>query len=43
MRSMIRYKQRDSEEWVAVAMDSCSRLVELVYVYDLDEDYYWLY
>ena len=43
MRSMIRYKQRDSGEWVAVGMDSSNRLVELVYIYDVDEDYFFVY
>lgn len=43
IRSMIRYKQRDSGEWVAVGMDSGNRLVELVYIYDVDEDYFFVY
>lgn len=38
MRSMIRYKQRESGEWIAVGTDSRSRLVELVYIYDADLD-----
>lgn len=36
MRSMIRYKQRDSGEWIAVGTDSHNRLIELVYIYDDD-------
>lgn len=40
MRSMIRYKQRESGEWIAVGTDSRSRLVELVYIYDADDDYF---
>lgn len=43
MRSMIRYKQRDSGEWIAVGTDSRSRLVELVYIYDTDDDYFFVY
>lgn len=43
MRSMIRYKQRDSGEWLAVGTDSHSRLVELAYIYDNDEDYFFVY
>ena len=43
MRSMIRYKQRDSGEWIAVGTDSRSRLVELVYIYDADDDYFFVY
>lgn len=41
MRSMIRYKQRDTGEWLAVGTDSRSRLVEHVYIYDADDDYYF--
>lgn len=43
MRSMIRYKQRGSGEWIAVGMDSRNRLVELVYIYDADDDYFLVY
>lgn len=43
MRSMIRYKQRDSGEWVAVGTDSRNRLVELVYIYDDEEDLFFVY
>lgn len=43
MRSMIRYKQRGSGEWIAVGMDSRNRLVELVYIYDTDDDYFFVY
>lgn len=43
MRSMIRYKQRGSGEWIAVGTDSHSRLVELVYIYDSDDDYFFVY
>ena len=43
MRSMIRYKQRESGEWIAVGTDSRSRLVELVYIYDADDDYFFVH
>lgn len=43
MRSMIRYKQRESGEWIAVGTDSRSRLVELVYIYDADDAYFFVY
>ncbi len=43
MRSMIRYRQRDTGEWLAVGADSRSRLVELVYIYDADDDYFFVY
>ncbi len=43
VRSMMRYKQRESGEWVAVGTDSRGRLVELVYLYDEDDDYFFVY
>ena len=43
MRSMIRYKQRESGEWIAVGTDSRSRLVELVSIYDAADDYFCVY
>ena len=43
MRSMIRYKQRESGEWLAVGVDAKSRLVELVYVYDDEEDFFFVF
>jgi hypothetical protein len=43
MRSMLRYKQRDSGEWIAVGTDSHSRLVELVYEYDDEDDFFFVY
>ena len=30
-------------EWIAVGTDSRSRLVELVYIYDADDDYFFVY
>lgn len=43
MRSMIRYKQRSSGEWLAVGLDGNSRLVELVYQYDEEEDFFFVF
>ena len=43
MRSMIRYRQRDTGEWLAVGTDSRNRLIELVYLYDEDEDFFLVY
>lgn len=43
MRSMIRYRQRTTGEWLAVGTDSRNRLVELVYIYDADDDYFFVY
>lgn len=43
MRSMIAYTHRDGGEWLAVGVDSRNRLVELVYVYDEDDDFFFVY
>lgn len=43
LKSMIRYQQRDSGEWLAVGIDGNNRLVEVVYEYDAAEDYFFVY
>ncbi len=43
MRSMIRYRQRPAGEWLAVGLDDKSRLVELVYQYDEEEDFFFVF
>lgn len=43
MRGMIKYMQRPTGEWLAVGIDSKSRLVELVYQYDEDEDFFFVF
>ena len=43
MRGMIRYKQRSSGEWLAVGLDGKDRLVELVYQYDEEEDFFFVF
>ena len=43
LRGMIRYKQRSSGEWLAVGLDSKDRLVELVYQYDVEEDFFFVF
>ena len=43
MRGMIRYMQRSSGEWLAVGLDGKDRLVELVYQYDEDEDFFFVF
>ena len=40
MRRMIRYKQRSTGEWLAVGLDGRGRLVELVYEYDVVDDFF---
>ena len=43
MRGMIRYQQRVSGEWLAVGFDDRGRLLELVYQYDEDEDFFFVF
>ena len=43
MRSMVSYKQRESGEWIAIGMDAKGRLVELVYVYDDEADFFFVF
>ena len=43
MRSMFRYKQRSSGEWIAVGLDKRSRLIELVYLYDDASDFFFVF
>lgn len=43
MRGMLRYKQRSTGEWLAVGLDGKGRLVELVYQYDDEEDFFFVY
>ena len=43
MKSMFKYTQRSSGEWLAVGLDSNSRLIELVYQYDEEEDFFFVF
>ena len=43
MRWMIRYKQRSTGEWLAVGLDGHGRLVELVYQYDEEDDFFFVF
>ena len=43
MRGMIRYRQRSTGEWLAVGLDGKNRLVELVYQYDSDDDFFFVF
>ena len=43
MRNMIRYKQRESGEWLAVGLDEKNRLIELVYHYDDHDDFFLVF
>ncbi|WP_415997349.1 hypothetical protein [Gordonibacter pamelaeae] len=42
MRGMIGYKQRSSGEWLAVGLDGRGRLLELVYQYDEEDDFFFV-
>lgn len=43
MRAMICYTQRPTGDYIAVGVDSKSRLLEIVYQYDEEEDYFFVY
>lgn len=43
MRGMFAYKQRESGEWIAVGLDFKGRLLELVYQYDTDDDFFFVF
>lgn len=43
IRGMISYKQRSSGEWIAVGLDGKGRLVELVYQYDEEDDFFFVF
>ena len=42
MRGMISYRQRPTGEWLAVGLDGRGRLVELVYQYDDEDDFFFV-
>lgn len=43
MRGMVKYMQRPTGEWIAVGLDGRNRLVELVYQYDEDDDFFFVF
>ena len=43
MKGMLRYKQRSTGEWLAVGIDGKSRLIELVYQYDPEDDFFFVF
>lgn len=43
MESMVRYKRRSSGEWIAIGIDKRNRPLELVYLYDEEEDTFFVY
>ncbi|WP_273394692.1 hypothetical protein [Thermophilibacter mediterraneus] len=40
---MISYRQRPTGEWLAVGLDGRGRLVELVYQYDDEDDFFFVF
>lgn len=43
MGAMLRYVQRRSGEYVAIGVDGDGRILELVYTYDPDEDFFFVF
>lgn len=43
MQNTIRYKQRLSGEWIAIGIAGRSRILELVYIYDRNTDYFFVF
>ncbi len=43
MNSMICYRQRLTGEWVAVGIDGNSRMLELIYSYDIEDDFFFVF
>lgn len=43
IRSMLCYMQRGSGEYLAVGIDSKGRLIELVYQYSREDDYFFVF
>lgn len=43
MRGMLGYRQRPSGEWLAIEVDGRNRLLELVYNFDDDEEFFFVY
>ncbi|MDY6049741.1 MAG: hypothetical protein SPI77_04150 [Corynebacterium sp.] len=43
LKSTFSYRQRSSEEWIAIGLDGHHRLVELVYLYDEEADYFFVF
>lgn len=42
-KSMFRYSQRDSGEWVGVGLDTKNRILELVYLYSRVNETFFVY
>lgn len=42
-RSMLRYKKREGDEYLAIGSDRKGRILELVYLYDRKNDFFLIY
>ena len=43
MKSMIKHKKRKSGEWIAIGGDSKGRTIEMVYLYDILSNVFYVY
>jgi predicted glycosyltransferase len=42
-KSMLRHKQREGDEYIAIGVDSKGRILELVYIYNFEHDFFLVY
>ena len=42
-KSMLRHKQREGDEYIAVGADSKGRILEMVYIYNFEHDFFLIY
>ena len=42
-KSMLRHKQRGGDEYVTIGADSKGRILEMVYIYNFEHDFFLVY
>ena len=42
-KSMLRHKQREVDEYIAIGVDSKGRILEMVYIYNFEHDFFLVY
>ena len=42
-KSMLRHKQREGDEYIAIGADSKGRILEMVYIYNFEHDFFLIY
>ena len=42
-KSMLRHKQREGDEYIATGADSKGRILEMVYIYNFEHDFFLIY